>query len=1108
MAINQQATTTITLNNEQAKRELDELQKKMQRLIDLKRKAEEAGDVQGYKKISAELGKAQREAKSYEKQLQDVDRVLKNLSGASINELRKAQQALTLQTNKLGRETAEYAAKSKQLKQVKDEIARINAETRATTSGFSQMANGFNKYFSMVTAGIASLAGLSLTIRSAVKAYAEFEDVLADTMKTTGLTREEVGALNDELKKIDTRTAQDDLQNLGYVAGKLGNTGKEDILGFIRAADQIGVALGRDLGGVEDAVRELGKLVDIFKLKDDFGMEQSLLKVGSAINELGMASTANEKYLVEFAKRTAGIAPLAGVSIQNILGLAATLDSLGQTSEVSSTAYSKLMTTMTKKTAEFASIARMDIGDFTRLLREDANEAMIRVFESIRSNSGAFDQLVGTLGDLGIEGQRMTSVFGALANNTETLRQQQLLANKAFSEGTSLTNEFNIKNNTAQANLDKARKKFSEMRIELGEKLMPAYASVISKARLLLESISTVTDFLTTHWNVIVTATAAIIAYTVAINAKNIAFKVYNGLVSVSTVLTKGFNTAIKTNPVGLLVSVLTAAATAFFVYRNRVKEASGEQKKFNELAQEGADLLAQKKTLEERAAIYKNLSKQQLANLKSELEEQVKTEDDYHAKLLQNLKVRLDEDEKLRNLYAARNQDNLTDIQKININAQINARKKEITDDLELQNKHNQSRLKNLKHYLSKVSQELANRPVDPVDETPAPDIDNNALQAVMKALDEAYKERQNKIKEQFAREEISDAEFKIRMSIAEQAYLEQKLAMLETFGQSTLDVQGQFLDREIQLVRDKQEALLAMRRDMQKEFDDYMIEQHRIDQKSLDDSVAANISYADNVIKNTERLKDHEKQLAEERAMIYFDLANKIGDSFGDMLAHQEISFAEFLRNTLLMSLETLEKIMVAKQAEILMEGIAKTGLFDPTAMVRAFAKILLLKAAFGVAKAAIMGGNKSEKGKGYAEGGHTGPGNKYEPAGVVHRGEYVIPQEGLKNPRLRQVIDIIEVARKNNALARLDIRPVVNYIPARGFSSGGHTSPPKRWLSGAEATHNEANSPAGLTPEHIARFEKAIDKLMNHKPTIGVDLIQKKMEMLNNINKSTGL
>ena len=72
MAINQQATTKITLNNEQAKRELDELQNKMQGLIELKKKAEKEGDLKAYKQISSELTKAQREVINYQKQLESV----------------------------------------------------------------------------------------------------------------------------------------------------------------------------------------------------------------------------------------------------------------------------------------------------------------------------------------------------------------------------------------------------------------------------------------------------------------------------------------------------------------------------------------------------------------------------------------------------------------------------------------------------------------------------------------------------------------------------------------------------------------------------------------------------------------------------------------------------------------------------------------------------------------------------------------------------------------------------------------------------------------------------------------------------------------------------
>ena len=160
MAINQQANLTVTLNNEQAKRELAELQAEMKRLIDLRDKAQQAGDLKLYKQLDAQLKKATREARNYEKQLADVNTVLKNLSGASINELRKAQQTLTAQTARLNRETTEYAQKTAQLKMVRDELSRIQSETRSVSSRMERMANTFNNYFQIIAAGAAAFAGL------------------------------------------------------------------------------------------------------------------------------------------------------------------------------------------------------------------------------------------------------------------------------------------------------------------------------------------------------------------------------------------------------------------------------------------------------------------------------------------------------------------------------------------------------------------------------------------------------------------------------------------------------------------------------------------------------------------------------------------------------------------------------------------------------------------------------------------------------------------------------------------------------------------------------------------------------------------------------------
>ena len=160
--------------------------------------------------------------------------------------------------------------------------------------------------------------------------------------------------------------------------------------------------------------------MDIFKVNDQFGIEAGMLKVGSVINELGMASTANEGYIVEFTKRVAGIAPITNVQVPAVMGLAATLDKFGQTSEVSSTVYSQVMTQMFKKTGTYAKIAGMEIKEFSGLLHKDANEAFLRVMEGLRGNEGEIEKMIASMGDMGMEGKRAVGVLGVLANNASS----------------------------------------------------------------------------------------------------------------------------------------------------------------------------------------------------------------------------------------------------------------------------------------------------------------------------------------------------------------------------------------------------------------------------------------------------------------------------------------------------------------------------------------------------------------------------------------------------------------------------------------------------------------------------------------------------------------
>lgn len=577
---------------------------------------------------SASLKKNQAEIESSKGK---IDKLRQNLdiTTLSIEELNREIS----RTNALFRTTDPNDPKWKEYQRtliaLRTQQQRLSQQAVATKGVLCRMADGVNQYWNLVVTGAASLAGVVLGVKNAINQYVSYEDVLADARKTTGLTDAEIRQLNEDLKKMDTRTAQEELMGLVRIGGKLGIEGSENLKDFVLAADQLNVALGEDFGGdAEEAIRQVGKIVDIFKVKEEFGIGEGMLKVGSIINELGAASTANEGYIVEFTKRVAGVAPSAGVSVDAVMGLAATLDQLGQTSEVSSTVYSQVMTGMWKRTGEYARVAKMDVESFTSLLREDANEAFIRVMEGLRGDNAEMEALVANMGDLGVDGTRAVTVLGTLSNNTEILRAQQRLANEAFEEGISLTNEFEVKNTNLAAQRDKAKKLLEERIKLLGEKLYPLLTLCTSGMSLMTRVLITLIDFGTKHGTTLLWIAGAVGAYTVAVKANAIAEKarqvlvnraialgtaeianlklrtlamtVFTGSVKAAGTAIKKFLVTLATNPIGLVTLALTGLIAAFVRMKKEIEETGRETQASLERVKEAGKAFAREAAMEQ----------------------------------------------------------------------------------------------------------------------------------------------------------------------------------------------------------------------------------------------------------------------------------------------------------------------------------------------------------------------------------------------------------------------------------------------------------------------------------------------------------------------------
>ena len=545
--INANATVTLTVNGKQAQNMLEQLKKQAVELEDKITKAATAGDKVQLKRFQRELRQTHRQIAQIESATQGVENVMKRLDQASPKELSRVLRELKKQLNGIERGSAAWQEKCEKIKAVKAEIASVNEElanNKEEEGGLVDRINDFVDKWGNIMAGVAAVGtGLVMAGRKAVNAFAEMDAEMANVRKFTGLADEEVKELNESFKQMDTRTSREDLNKLAEEAGRLGKTSKEDVLGFVKAADQINVALD-DLG--EGATLTLSKLTNIFGDEARMGTEKSLLAVGSVINELSQNCTASAGYLAEFGKRMAGVGAQAGMTIPQIMAFAAVLDSQGQACEMSATALSQLIMNLFKEPSKIAKATGMDLEKLNAALKRSTNEGLVMLLEKLKS-LGNMDVLAPVFKNMGENGARASQVLATLAGNIEMVKWQQEQAKEAFDEGISVTNEFNVQNSTVEAELDKARKRVNELAIELGEKLMPIMKHVITTTTLSLKVMSNMIDFCIKYKEQIIVLTAMIAAYTVAVKANAIALKAQAAWHAVCKAGAIAYQTVVKT---------------------------------------------------------------------------------------------------------------------------------------------------------------------------------------------------------------------------------------------------------------------------------------------------------------------------------------------------------------------------------------------------------------------------------------------------------------------------------------------------------------------------------------------------------------------------------
>ena len=587
-------------------------------------------------KYDKEIDSTNVDIKETKRQMQLVNNTMANLKTSSIRDLEYSIKALNQQMQGMQRGTEQFKQMELKAKQLKAELQAVRAEGVAQESWIKRSADWFNRMQGIALGAVAAISGITFTVKKCVEEYAKMDDEMTNVRKYTGQAADEVERMNEDFKKMDTRTPRQKLNQLAEDAGRLGITSTAAVEDFVDGADKINVALGDDLG--DKAVSQIGKLAQMFGEDKTKGLRGAMLATGSAVNELAQNSSASAGYLVDFTARVAGVGKQAGFTQAQIMGLASVLDQNMQQDETAATAVQNLLAKMFQDSAKFAKIAGLNVKEFANTLKEDANGALLQFLAAMRAKGG-FADLAPMFEEMKMDGSRATGVLTVLADKLDDIKTAQNLANEAYSEGTSILNEFETQNESVQAQLDKASKKFLDLSIELGQKLYPAARYCISAASLGVRALSTLVDFVKDYWRILIVLTAAIVTYTAVSKAKLIADKaqmawlnimilrekahlVLMGLktsalktmaivqmaltreIKLTTAAQMLWNKVLLANPITAVIAVVGGLTAAIVTLSKETSTAEQAQRDYNDAVTD-----ANKQTAEEEASIMRLVS-------------------------------------------------------------------------------------------------------------------------------------------------------------------------------------------------------------------------------------------------------------------------------------------------------------------------------------------------------------------------------------------------------------------------------------------------------------------------------------------------------------------
>ena len=531
----------------------------------------------------------------------NIEKTLRNIKSTPIEELRRAAEKLKIEMEGCARGTREYANKQNQLKAIRNEIDQATGAANKHAGAWQTTLKNMTAYF-----GVFKLFSMVQDkIRQVFELNLKFSDQLADIRKVSGLAMQDINKLSYSLSGIDTRTTIEELNQIAYAGAKLGigKYGIEGLEGFVRAANQVNVALKEDLG--EDALTALSKITEVMGLIPKMGVEKSMLATGSAMFQLAATSTATSNNIVEFAKRLTGMARTAGITTDQLLALGSAADSMYLMPEVASTAFNKFISSLQTKHNLIEKELSISPGTINQLYSAGrAVDAMVLIFEKMREK-GNMNALQGIFKDLGSDGARLVNVMVTMSKNVDMLKEHLYTSKEAFEEATAVTNEYNIQQETANALMERAANIWEKSLVnpegvDYVRQLAQEWYNLsqqITQSTYYMGAIRAAFGYLWFTAKMLITLLPVLINFLMlrgviaAVSGVCTVFSQLLLMIRSATTAQLALNSAMSKNIYAIIASLIITAATALYSYLTATEEVNEEHKKMNEYLAEGAAL-------------------------------------------------------------------------------------------------------------------------------------------------------------------------------------------------------------------------------------------------------------------------------------------------------------------------------------------------------------------------------------------------------------------------------------------------------------------------------------------------------------------------------------